>query len=209
MVMIFIVSGCAPLGRTKTVTRKMPMTMSQEAVTPATPQKPENLFELANMEQEDMERFVSKKGVVFAKTDFQGVLNTNDVTFFLEDTEDTAHQFQLHIAPKSPHSGYFFIELPAGRYKISSISIPVGSTTATEESHIYFEVTPDTIAYLGTLSLVGLKEKIKLGGVPVIKPGFEYSVQIIDEHDEGILVFQQQYPHISLPIQVKLMDIKP
>ena len=138
----------------------------------------------------------------------------------LEDVQDKSHQFQLHITDESSQGtfpwemkmvkpGYFFIELPAGLYKISSISIPVGSVTSTEESHIHFEVIPDSISYLGTLKLVGLKEKIKLGGVPVIQPGFEYSVQIIDEHEEGIAVFQKNYPSIFHDIQVKLMDVKP
>ena len=105
--------------------------------------------------------------------------------------------------------GYFFVELPAGQYKISSIAIPVGSTIAQEESHIYFEVIADTITYVGTLKLVGTKEKIRLGGVPVIKPGFEYTAQVVDEQKEGLAVFQERYPGVPSQIQVKLMEIKP
>ena len=220
-VISLFVCGCAtsqPFPRIhKKITR---VTQSIEEIIPVTLQEPGISSQLANMEQQEMEKFVSKKGVIFAKTDFQGVLSTSYVTLFLEDLKESSHKFELHIGEGPAESdfpwevkmvkpGYFFVELPAGQYKISSIAIPVGSTIAKEESRIYFEVIADTITYVGTLKLVGTKEKIRLGGVPVIKPGFEYTAQVVDEQKEGLAVFQERYPGVSSQIQVKLMEIKP
>lgn len=145
-------------------------------------------------------------------------MKTRYVKFLFEDQEDSAHKFQLHIGENSEQQtfpwnvktvkpGYFFVELPAGKYKISSVSIPVGSTTATEEIDISLEVIPNTICYAGTLKMVGTKEKIKLGGLPIIKPGFEYTVEVLDEREEGAEAFRRNYPNFPNDITIKLMRV--
>lgn len=157
-------------------------------------------------------------GVVFAKTQFEGVLETSFVKLSIVSLDDPKKVFELQIGEKiaqqpfsfnvkSVKPGYFFIELPVGAYRFTSISIPVGGATATEPLDVWFEVLPDRINYLGTLRLIGTKEKIRLGGVPVIKPGFEYEAQVIDQFDEGIVNFQQRYPHISGTLTNQLMRI--
>jgi hypothetical protein len=146
--------------------------------------------ELQNIKGEDLEEYVKKKGVIFAKTDFQGLLETRYVQFLFEDRD-----------VKSVKPGYFFVELPAGRYKIVSVSIPVGSTTATEKMDVTLDVLPDAACYVGTLKMIGTKEKIKLGGVPVIKPGFEYTVEVVDEREEGAAAFKKNYPDFPHGVQ--------
>lgn len=174
--------------------------------------------ELQNIKGEELEGHVQKMGVIFAKTDFQGLLNTRYVKFLLEDQDDPEHKFQFHIGEnseqqifpwdvKSVKPGYFFVELPAGRYKIVSVTIPVGSTTATEKMDVTLEVFPDAVYYVGTLKMVGTKEKIKLGGVPVIKPGFEYTVEVLDEREEGSAAFSKNYPDFPHGVSVKLMQV--
>ena len=174
--------------------------------------------ELQNIKGEELEGYVQKKGVVFSKTDFQGLLETRYVKFLFEDIGDPTHKFQLHIGENSDQQtfpwdvktvkpGYFFVELPVGRYKISSVSIPVGSTMATEKMNVTLEVVPNTICYAGTLKMVGTKEKIKLGGLPVIKPGFEYTVEVLDEREEGSESFRRNYPNFLHDISVKLMQV--
>ena len=56
------------------------------------------------------------------------------------------------------------------------------------------EVQENKILYLGTLKVVGEKEKIKLGGVPIIKPGFDYSIEISDERQEAFEELQKRFP---------------
>ncbi len=188
-------------------------------------EKPEAAFEdveapaeLQNIKGEELEEYVQKKGVIFAKTDFGGLLETRYVKFLFEDQNDPEHKFQLHIGEPSGQKtspwkvetvkpGYFFVELPAGEYRISSVSIPVGSTTATEEINISLEVLPDKICYVGTLKMVGTKERIKLGGVPVIKPGFEYTVEVLDEREKGAAAFSRNYPDFPHGVSIKLMQV--
>lgn len=78
---------------------------------------------------------------------------------------------------------------------------------ATEEMDVSLEVIPDAICYVGTLKMVGTKEKIKLGGVPVIKPGFEYTVEVIDEREEGAAAFNRNYPDFPHGVLIKLMQV--
>jgi hypothetical protein len=171
---------------------------------------------LENVNPDEMDGYAHKKGVVFAKTDFQGLLKTSYVRLLIESVEDTSQSFYLHVGGgaieaglpwevKRVEPGYFFIELPAGEYKMSSVAIPYGSTLASEVMNIFFDVASDEITYIGTLRLVGTKEKIKLGGLPVIKPGFEFDVEIIDETQEGFNAFKERYPKVSGEIKVKIM----
>lgn len=179
----------------------------------------EKSFHLQNIQDKDLKEYVQKKGVVFAKTDFQGVLKTTYVKLLFEGQgEHNKNKFYLHIEDnpgdrsffgqwKTVKPGYFFIELPAGPYKISSVGIPVGSTLATESIDVSFDVLPTAVVYMGTLKMVGTKEKIKLGGVPVIRPGFEYEAVILDEREEGARVFHQRYPQVPAEILTNLMRL--
>lgn len=219
LIFCFVFSGCVSLQKL-TVPKDMP----EEAVE-IEKESPAELLELPDssqepesIEKEELEEVVKERGVVFAKTDFQGLLETRYVKFLFEDLDDPTHKFQLHIGESSEQQtfpwdvknvkpGYFFVELPVGRYKIVSISIPVGSTTATEDMDVILEVVSDTICYVGTLKMIGTKEKIKLGGLPVIKPGFEYTVEVLDEQEEGMEAFRKNYPDYPHDVFVKLMQV--
>ena len=103
---------------------------------------------------------------------------------------------------------YFFIELPLGVYAMHWISIPVGTTMADEPMDVVFEVTENRVNYLGTLKVVGIQEQIRLGGIPVIKPGFDYRVRVLDERYAAIKIFHQRYPVEQQPVNVRLMQVK-
>jgi len=173
---------------------------------------------LQNIDEEQLDAYEVKTGVIFAKTDFKGVLEKTYVKLSFENLENIDNKFNLYIGDKSNQQaflwdaepvkpGYFFIELPVGKYKISSISIPVGSTLATEKMDITLEVLEEKVIYVGTLFVNGIKEKIKLGGLPVLKPGFEYQVGVINEKDEAMEIFQQRYPKFRKEITVGLMEV--
>lgn len=175
---------------------------------------------LENVEDHALREYTLKKGVVFAKTVFEGVLKTSYVKLRFEGEGEDGRNFYLHIEEdpgersllwndKTVKPGYFFIELPAGFYTISSIAIPVGSTLAEEDIHISFEVVPGSVCYIGTLRVVGTKEKIRLGGVPVIKPGFEYEVEVLDEREEGFFAFRSRYPDVPVELCAQLMKLTP
>ena len=219
LIVCFVFSGCVSLQKIS-----VPEDMPEEVVN-VKEESPEEISEptdsfsgLQNIKREDPEGYVQKKGVVFAKTDFQGLLETRYVKFLFEDLENPAYKFQLHIGENSDQQtfpwdvktvkpGYFFVELPVGRYKISTVSIPVGSTMATEKMDVTLEVVPNTACYVGTLKMVGTKEKIKLGGLPVIKPGFEYTIEVLDERAEGIEAFRRNHPNFLHDISIKLMQV--
>ena len=215
-VMIFACSGCVAMSRTPPadgqVEQIIPEKKDAGAVSEVT------LPQLQNIKGEELEEYIQKKGVIFAKTEFSGLLSTRYVKFLFTDKEDPEHKFQLHIGEitgqqtvpwevKAVRPGYFFVELPAGRYTITSVTIPVGSTTATEDMNVDLEVLADMICYVGTLKMVGTKERIKLGGVPVIKPGFEYTLDVIDEREEGAAAFKQNYPTYPHGVSIKLMKV--
>jgi len=214
---VSILSGCISLQKVSVSEDDPKITIPQQQPDEVVPEK-EAPSELQNIKGEELEEYVQKKGVIFAKTNFQGLLETRYVKFLFEDLNDPEHKFQLHIGENSGQQtfpwdvktvkpGYFFVELPTGQYKISSVTIPVGSTTATEQMNVSLEVLPDTICYVGTLKMIGTKEKIKLGGVPVIKPGFEYTVEVLDEHEEGADAFNQNYPNFPHEVSIKLMQV--
>ena len=94
---------------------------------------------------------------------------------------------------RSVEAGYFLIDLEPGIYRIERIAIPVGSTLAEEKISLVFEVVAEKVNYLGTLRVVGTKERIKLGGVPVLRPGFEYTADVINEFDEAKMNFETQF----------------
>ena len=173
---------------------------------------------LQNVNEDELDQYSLKKGIIFAKTDFQGVLKKSYVKFLFQEQGNLSNNFQLLICEKTPENvfpwdiktvepGYFFVELPVGEYKISTISIPVGSTIATENIDISLNVKNNAITYVGTLKIVGTKDKIKIGGVPVIQPGFEYVPEIIDQREEAFQMFNQRYPKFSGEIGIDLMKI--
>lgn len=159
---------------------------------------------------------VVPQGIIFAKTQFEGVVKKSYIRLTIVDQQDNSKVYHLYIGDKSRQldfpwesetiqPGYFYIPLPAGSYAIASLSIPVGSSLATELMDIAFEVEPDKTVYLGTLQVFGTKEKIKLGGIPIIKPGFEYTVNILDEHQEALQEFKQRFPENSPGLDIRLM----
>jgi len=213
---LLLINGCATIPKKQSV-ESVPITLSPPG-SEEIPQQSDSSVELQNIQDEELEGYVEKRGIVFAKTDFKGVLGTSYVKLLLENQEVEENKFQLHIGNKAAQNvllwdvksvepGYFFIELPEGPYKMTSISIPVGTTLATEKIDIEFRVKAGTIVYMGTLQVIGTKEKIKLGGVPVLKPGFEYLAVILDEHEEGIAAFKERYPHVPNEIMVDLMNL--
>jgi len=210
---VCFLSGCVSLKNVAEPEKIIPEQPKAEFEDPNVPP------ELQNIKDEVLEEYGEKKGVIFAKTDFQGLLKTRYVKFLFEDQDDPTHKFQLHIGDNSGQQafpwdvktvkpGYFFVELPAGRYKIISVTIPVGLTTATEKMAVTLEVLPDEVCYVGTLKMVGTKEKIKLGGVPVIKPGFEFTVEVLDEREEGSVAFKRNYPDFPHGVSIKLMQVE-
>lgn len=212
-----VLIGCASTRNTARKSDTLDL-QTNEKRAETVPEEIEVLPDLQNIKDEELEQYVQKKGVIFAKTDFQGLMKTRYVKFLFVDQEDPTHKFQLHIGEstgqtkfpwdvKTVKPGYFFVELPAGKYTISEVTIPVGSTTATEKMNVRLEVIPDAICYVGTLKMVGTKERIKLGGVPVIKPGFEFTVDILDEREEGAAAFSQNYPNFPHGVTIKLMEI--
>lgn len=155
-------------------------------------------------------------GIIFGKADFRGILKVEYVKLNIVDEDNSEKQYELLFGerdennaptwdarPIEPH--YFFLELPAGRYRITTISIPVGTTLATESADIAFIVEKETVIYLGTLRVTGTDQKIRFGGVPLLRPGFEYKVDILNEKEEAISKFKMKYPDIQRDIQVKLM----
>ena len=155
-------------------------------------------------------------GRVFAKTVFEGVVKTSYVQLTIVDQADPEKVYQLIIGDKARQKnfpwkiqtvspGYFFIDLPGGAYRISSIAIPVGTTMAVEPMDIVFEVRVNQTVYLGTLLINGEKERIKLGGVPIIKPGFEYTVQVLDQRAEAAQELQTRLPGTADPFVAELM----
>ena len=155
-------------------------------------------------------------GIIFGKADFRGVLKVEYVKLNIIDEENPQKQYELLFGdrdennaptwdarPVEPH--YFFLELPVGKYRITTISIPVGTTLATESTDISFTVEKETVIYLGTLRVTGTDQKIRFGGVPLLRPGFEYKVEILNEKEDAIDKFKTRYPLLQRDIQVKLM----
>ncbi len=155
-------------------------------------------------------------GIIFGKADFQGVLKVEYVKLLIIDENNPGKEYELFFGDRdepqplwwqtsSVEPKYFFLELPAGKYRITSISIPVGTTLATEKTDIAFTVEKETVIYLGTLRVTGTDQKIRFGGVPLLRPGFDYKINIANEKEEAIKEFKARYPLIKRDIQVNLM----
>jgi hypothetical protein len=158
------------------------------------------------------------KGIIFFKTQFEGILDSSYVKLIILDRINPKDMFELYLSDqregnylpweiKIRKNGYSYLRLPVGKYRIATVSVPVGTTQATEVIDINFDVLPGKVLYLGTLILNGTKEKIRLGGVPIIKPGFEYTVKILDEAGEAESEFRRTFPHNKNGIQNKVMVI--
>lgn len=137
---------------------------------------------------------VSMPGVVFGKTDFSGLLKTAYVQLAIVSLEDSQRQYVFSVGNRAdaalfPWSretrviepGYFVLELPPGPYKMTQLAIPAGTSLAREDMELDFVVTPGRVNYLGTLKVVGKKGRIRFGGIPLIRPGFDYELSVIDE----------------------------
>ncbi len=201
----------------KSPSREVSDSAGQKGLIPAS-EKSRESSELKSLQDHELDGYIHKKGVVFAKVEVQGILKTDFINLIIEPKEDPSHQFQLFIGDTlgsksfpwegaDKNIGHFFIELPKGEYIISFIGIPVGSTMAMEPLNVSFNVIAGQIAYLGTLKLIGTKEKVRLGGVPVIKPGFEYTKEVFDERDEAISTFYNRYPNFKAEIIENLMVV--
>jgi hypothetical protein len=150
-------------------------------------------------------------GIIFGKADFQGVLKVEYVKLMIVDENNPDKTYELFFGDRTgetdaavqPH--YFFMELPASKYRITSVSIPVGTTLATEKIDIAFTVLKNTLIYLGTLRVTGTDQKIRFGAVPIIRPGFDYKVEILNEQNEAVREFHVRYPSVQRDIEVKLM----
>ncbi len=212
LIFILLASGCAtaPARHPQGPSIKLPgvVTFSDQGTSDG----------LENVASKDLREYVHRGGVVFAKTDFQGVLQATYVRLHIEGEGEHAPGFYLDIEGKPEENslfgrgkmvkpGYFFIELPSGAYKISSIAIPVGSTLAEEDIDVSFEVLPGAVVYMGTLRVVGTGERVRLGGVPVIKPGFDFEAAVLDERAEGVYAFHKRYPGVPVKIEIQLMRV--
>jgi len=218
LALVIIFSGCATAKEVQPPQEPIRILEEEEVQVKEVSSAPES--EERTEEDSSEAEEIQTQGIVFAKTEFEGVLKTNFVRLFLEHQENEKNKFQLHFGEKETQQifpwevkrvepGYFFIELPSGPYTMSAVSIPVGTTMASEEMNITFEVVPDEVVYLGTLRMVGTKEKIKLGGVPVIKPGFEFNIEILNEEDQGLVAFEQNYPDVTKKVIIQLMQQNP
>src|SRR5690349_12681008 len=73
------------------------------------------------------------QGKIFAKTEFEGVVKKSFIRLTIIDRQDQAKIYHLYIGDKSRQldfpwnsqtiqPGYFLIDLPAGSYRIASLS---------------------------------------------------------------------------------------
>jgi hypothetical protein len=145
-------------------------------------------------------------GFIAGKTDFRGLLKTAYVRLTVIRRDDPSRQFFFYVGSKGNQSvvpwgeersvepGYFVLEFAPGPYKITQIAIPVGSTMAEEDLELDFEVRPGKAVYVGTLDVDGTKEKVKFGGVPLIRPGFAYRLAIHDDIAEALSGLKAMLP---------------
>lgn len=214
VILVGVLAGCKTIPAPVTVPAQLPAPQStalaKEKRRPLKP-RPEQPIVIPEINMDD----VPPQGKIFAKTEFEGVVKKSFIRLTIIDREDHDKIYKLYIGDKSRQldfwnaetiqPGYFLIDLPAGSYAIASLSIPVGSTLATELMNVVFDVKPDKTVYLGTLSVVGTREKIKFGGVPVIKPGFEYTVRVENEFREALPEFTRRFPDSRARLDVQLM----
>lgn len=220
LIFFILMGGCSSLPQSEDIKgpqTQPPAPILEETVQEVTLHKDQPSEQQGEEEGVEVETPVPK-GTIFAKTDFQGIVKASYVQLSIIDLADESKTYQLYIGDKARQQsfpwkiqtvqpGYFFINLPVGNYRIHSISIPVSTTVATEPMDITFEVKLDKIVYLGTLKVVGTKEKIKLGGVPLLKPGFEYTAELVDEREEAMEELRQRFQDLEGDVEVQLIEI--
>ncbi len=159
-------------------------------------------------------------GIVFGKVNFTGVLNKSYALLSIKSLSDESTRFNLTLGDRkqdeslpwqitTTEAGYFFMELPEGAYQMTDISIPVSSTLAVEPINILFNARVDAALYIGDLMIEGTKEKINWGGIPVIKPGFEYEAKANQNTLKAFEVFRQTYPEFTGEPGTDFMVITP
>lgn len=156
---------------------------------------------------------------VFGKTDFSGLLKTPYVRLLVVRRDDPSKQFFFIFGSKANQDvlpwkegqliepGYFYLHLAPGPYRITEIAIPVASTMAEETVSLDFDVRPGVISYVGTLDVNGTKERVKFGGVPLVKPGFEYTLLVRDEFDEALEVLKERYADVRSAFKKELFKV--
>jgi hypothetical protein len=163
----------------------------------------------------------SGKSLVFGKIIYQSndffLKRTPYVKLHLKDKLDKEYVFtvgyqqSIFAAPwnlKSFKSDYFFMELMPGDYKIFSISFPYGqdkSTIITEDISISFSVKQSSVIYLGILKFIIIGDKIKVGGLPLLKPGVNYKLEILNEQQEAVQELKLRYPLVDKEAETILM----
>lgn len=160
-----------------------------------------------------------KVGLVFGKTDFKGLLKAAYVRLTIVNREQKDRAYYHYFGQKDNHSifpwgrnvsvepGYFYLQIPPGKYEISAVAIPAGTNIAEESMSLSMEVAADKVNYLGTLEVDGVKENTKFGGVPLVRPGFLYTVAVKDEFDQAQSEFEKMLPKHDAPIGKKLLII--
>lgn len=155
----------------------------------------------------DQKKAESPSGIIFGKTEFKGLLKTSYVRLLIVNREDPAKQYVFAVGDRMSSGllpwvqdskviepGHFVLELPPGNYKMTQVAIPAGSILAEESLELDFSVQTKGAVYLGTLMIDGKNEKVKFGGIPLIRPGFEYVLEVRDEFDEAVKFIGQFIP---------------
>lgn len=155
---------------------------------------------------------------MFGKTDFRGLLKAAYARLTIVDRTDPSRVYFFYVGSKNNQNilpwgkgeviepGYFFLNLPPGKYTITAIAIPVGSTIAEESLALGLEVSADKTFYLGTLTVDGIKERAKFGGVPLVRPGFEYALAVDDEFEAACRDFEQALPRHDTPVAKRIFQ---
>lgn len=158
-------------------------------------------------------------GFISGMTDFRGLLKAPYVRLLIAKRDDPSQQFFIYFGSKGNQSvvpwgtekvvepGYFVIELAPGAYKIIQIAIPVGSTIADEGMELDFDVLPGKAVYVGTLEVDGTKEKVKFGGVPLIRPGFAYHLFVRDEIADALGMLKGMLPESITAVEKRLFTV--
>jgi len=158
-------------------------------------------------------------GLVFGKTDFKGILKASFVRLTLVRKNDPGKEYFFYVGAKENQSvvpwgkgqliepGYFYLQLTPGDYEVTDIAIPVGSALAEERVSLSFTVTAHKINYLGTMDVTGTKERVHFGGVPIMKPGFEYDLRIADEFAPAKKELETRVPRHRSPVVKELFKV--
>lgn len=213
LVLVILLAGCS------TVPRRVAPDLA-----PALPD-PVLEREIVSLEEpvlpvEEPQSVIDPTGLAFGKTVFSGLLRKAYVRLTIVSRQDPDRSHFFTVGDKNNQSvvpwergrviepGYFYLELPPGMYQVTAIAIPVGSTIAEEPVALDFEIALDRVTYLGTLEVNGTKERVRFGGLPVVRPGFEYEIAVRDEFDEARGDFGGLLPEHTAPLVKKLWQMQ-